>query len=190
MNNVLTSAINETMHLDIPVPGSSHKKEKSGNKELDKELSMLRLSMESKMHDLDDLARLTESSKPAAHILENVMADLEQRNSELASLFRSSEKNRADMEEMLKEQNDELKTLRANTVTMRTLENEVNELTEKNHELEELIKVHEHDIQVARKQVSFIFHDILLCSDYLLIPLYCYYTLTTLRIVLKSLDFD
>jgi len=152
MTNTLTNAINETVTLEIPGPGGSHKKEKSGNKELDRELSLLRVSMESKMHDLDDLARLTESSKPAAHILENVMADLEQRNSELASLFRSSEKNRADMDEMLKEQNDELKTLRANTVTMRTLENEVNELTEKNHELEELIKTHEHDIHIAKKQ--------------------------------------
>jgi len=156
MTTTLTAAITETMaadHLNVPInTGGSHKKEKSGNKELDKELSALRLSMEEKMQDLDDLQRLSESSKPAAHILENVMADLEQRNSELASLFRSSEKNRADMEEMLKEQNEELKTLRSNTVTMRTLESEVSELTDKNHELDDLIKVHEQQLTLARKQ--------------------------------------
>jgi len=110
------------------------------------------MSMDSKMMDLENLQRLTEKSKPAAHMLENVMADLEQRNSELASLYRSSEKNRADMEDMLKEQNDELKTLRANTLIMRTLENDVNEMTDKKHELEEKIKTLEHELASLRKQ--------------------------------------
>merc|ERR1712224_439892 len=97
-----------------------------------------------------------EKSKPAAHILENVMAELEQRNSELASLYRSSEKNRVDMEAMLKEQNEELKTLRANTSAMRSLESEVSELTDKKHGLETAIKDRDQELSTSRKQEQFL----------------------------------
>merc|ERR1712224_75365 len=131
------------------------KKSKSGTA-MDKEFSQLRISMDSKMTDLVDLENLVEKSKPAAHILENVMAELEQRNSELASLYRSSEKNRVDMEAMLKEQNEELKTLRANTSAMRSLESEVSELTDKKHDLETAIKDRDQELSTSRKQEQFL----------------------------------
>merc|ERR1712224_103600 len=130
------------------------KKSKSGTA-MDKEFSQLRISMDSKMTDLVDLENLVEKSKPAAHILENVMAELEQRNSELASLYRSSEKNRVDMEAMLKEQNEELKTLRANTSAMRSLESEVSELTDKKHDLETAIKDREMEREVDQAGKDF-----------------------------------
>lgn len=151
----LSAAITETMNktlLSAPSEGSrSHWKDKKADKVLDKELTELRQNMDSKMMDLEDLERLTEKNKPAAHILENVMADMEQRNSELTSLYRSSEKNRSDMEDMLKEQTNELKTLRANTVVMQTLETEVNELTEKNDELGNKIKSNEQELVQSKK---------------------------------------
>jgi len=59
-----------------------------------------------------------------------VMDELEQRNAELSSLLKSSEKSRADMETIMKEQNKELTTLRANTLIMETLEEEIHALSE------------------------------------------------------------
>lgn len=131
---------------------SSKMKENANKTAMDKELHQLRLKMDSKLIDLKHLETLVEKNKPAAHILENVMAELEQKNSELVSLYRSSEKNRLDMVAILKEQNQELRVLRANTETMRTLEVEITGLTEKKVEIESKIKDRDHEFSQARKQ--------------------------------------
>lgn len=131
---------------------SSKLKENANKTAMDKELHQLRLKMDSKLIDLKHLETLVEKNKPAAHILENVMAELEQKNSELVSLYRSSEKNRLDMVAILKEQNQELRVLRANTETMRTLEVEITGLTEKKVEIESKIKDRDHEFSQARKQ--------------------------------------
>lgn len=131
---------------------SSKMKENANKTAMDKELHQLRLKMDSKLIDLKHLETLVEKNKPAAHILENVMAELEQKNSELVSLYRSSEKNRLDMVAILKEQNQELRVLRANTETMRTLEVEITALTEKKVEIESKIKDRDHEFSQARKQ--------------------------------------
>lgn len=108
--------------------------------------------MDLKMAELQDLQELAEKTKPAAHILETVMGELEQRNLELSSLLKASEKSRLEMETILKEQNEEITTMRANTLIMHTLENEVTTLTEKKTELLENINQLEADIADCKSQ--------------------------------------
>lgn len=121
------------------------------NSNLEKELTELQSKMDSKMAELQDLQDLAEKTKPAAHILETVMGELEQRNLEISSLLKSSERSRNDMESMLKEQNEELTTLRANTLIMRTLEEEVVSLTEKKNVLNDQIRELEQDVTENRR---------------------------------------
>lgn len=136
---------------NIRVRDSRLKSATDRNVNLEKELNVLQNKMDSKMNELKDLQDLAEKTKPAAHILETVMGELEQRNLELSSLLKASERSRIDMETMLKEQNEELTSLRANTLIMKTLEEEVNGLNTKKDELNERIRELETDLLESRR---------------------------------------
>ncbi|XP_057291353.1 putative leucine-rich repeat-containing protein DDB_G0290503 [Hydractinia symbiolongicarpus] len=131
---------------------SKMKSDREINIALEKELTQLKKQMDSKMSELQDLQNLAEQTKPAAHILETVMGELEQRNLELSSLLKASEESRKDMEELLKEQNEELTTLRANTLIMQTLEAEVTQLNNKKTELFGVIQTLEEDVASHQSQ--------------------------------------
>ncbi|XP_066913607.1 paramyosin-like [Clytia hemisphaerica] len=112
--------------------------DRNGN--LERELTALQSKMDQKMGELEGLQEMSDqTAKPAAHILETVMGELEQRNLELSSLLKQSERSRVEMEDVLKEQNEELTTLRANTLIMKTLEEEVTLLTSKKDDLNERV---------------------------------------------------
>jgi len=121
------------------------------NVNLEKELNALQARMDNKMNELQGLQDLSAKTKPAGHILETVMGELEQRNLELSSLLKASERSRVEMEGMLKEQNEELTTLRANTLIMKTLEEEVTGLNTKKDELNERISELESDLLECRR---------------------------------------
>lgn len=81
-----------------------------------------------------------------------MMDQLEQRNMELSSLLKSSEKSRKDLELMLQEQNEQLTTLRANTLIMHTLEEEMNHMTKSKGELFDKLSVLEAEAATFKKQ--------------------------------------
>jgi len=85
-----------------------------------------------------------------------VMDELERRNLELSSLLKSSEKRCAEMEILLKEQNNEVTTLRANTLIMATLEEEVNSLNDTKMKLLEQAKI----LDAFKKQEQMLRHQL------------------------------
>jgi len=136
---------------NIRVRDSRIKQTAEKNNNLEKELSDLQIKMDSKMNELQDLQDLAEKTKPAAHILETVMGELEQRNLELSSLLQASERSRSEMESMLKEQNEDLTTLRANTVIMRTLEEEITSMNERKNEMLDQMKMMEEELSECKQ---------------------------------------
>merc|ERR1719171_2054893 len=68
-------------------------------------------------------------------VMEDVMEELEQRNLEMASLLKASDKSRQEKEEMIKENNKQITSLRANTLVMHTLQDNVVALQEKQNDL-------------------------------------------------------
>ena len=81
-----------------------------------------------------------------------VIQELENRNLELSSLLKSSEKSRAEMEAMIKDQNNELTALRANKLIMHSLGEEMNELSKAKFELTEKLKVSEEESLSFKKR--------------------------------------
>lgn len=100
----------------------------------DNDLSNLQASMDLKMKEMED-SKEGDQSKP--HIVNDVMDELEQRNLEMASLLKSSEKNRSDLEEMIKEHNKDITSHRANTLVMYSLDDNVAALSNKEQELKQ-----------------------------------------------------
>jgi len=84
------------------------------------------------------------------HVMESVLEELEQRNLEMASLLKASDKHRQDMEELIKENNKEIVSLRANTLVMHTLQDDLAQLQEKEKELRIVIAKLEGEIASSK----------------------------------------
>ena len=117
--------------------------------QVENKLSQLQASMETKIHGIDNPQ---EANQQNTRIFQTVMEELEQRNLETASLLKSSEKNRLEMEEIIKERNKEIISLRANTLVMYSLDDGVVALNSKTSELYSNIYQLEQDISASKKQ--------------------------------------
>jgi len=95
------------------------------------ELTRLQAMMDQKIKDMDTEKASADVNQHNPHVMDSVMEELEQRNLEMASLLKASDKSRQDMEELIKENNKEITSLRANTLVMYTLEDNVASLQEK-----------------------------------------------------------
>jgi len=69
------------------------------------------------------------------------MTELEQRNKELSALLKSSENSRTEMQTIMQEQNNELATLRANSLILETIEQEVRVLKDYKIKFQEQAKI-------------------------------------------------
>jgi len=120
---------------------------------LENEMDELKQQMDKKMYVLKDEAidETKADTGPGAEILESVMSELEQRNMELQSLLSASEISREKLGENLKEQNEELATLRANSIVVRQLEDEVSSLNQKRNEMNNEILALEAEINEHRR---------------------------------------
>ena len=97
----------------------------------DDELSRLQEMMDKKIKDMEKGRTVADINEKNPHVMDSVMEELEQRNLEIASLLKASDKSRQDMEELIKANNKEITSMRANTLVMYTLEDNVTALHEK-----------------------------------------------------------
>jgi len=115
------------------------------------ELAQLQAMMDQKIKDMDkEKESGVDVNDKNPHVYEGVMEELEQRNLEIASLLKASDKSRQDMEELIKENNKEITSLRANTLVMYTLEDNVAALQEKELGLRADVKKLEGEVAASK----------------------------------------
>lgn len=94
---------------------------------------------------------------PTDQLEKTVIAELEQRNKELASLLHLAEKSRAESESTIKQQSDELVTLRANSLILEAMEQELRGLKEcklKFHEQSKMLDGLRKQEQLLHQRIS------------------------------------
>jgi chromosome segregation ATPase len=124
----------------------------------DNEFTRLQAMMGDKIKDMNtDNKGEVDNKNP--HVMEDVMEELEQRNLEMASLLKASDKSRQSMEDSIKQNNKEITSLRANTLVMHTLQDNVHALHEMENDLRLKVSKLEDELNSSRVRDMELHHE-------------------------------